>query len=239
MGKPNSSQAEELAGVEDIGLSHKQVHEARTVRDAERDQPGIVRKAIEDKLKIGKEPTRADVNRAIAPAPAPAAVPAPATLPRVSISEVVKKVFPLLSRLKATYFGEHGYGILSIDLKRLAKIASDAKSLLHGWADEVLTEKLGPLFDVVRNRSQGRDDRSNADLMMVTSQGLRLLDEWSPGCTGRAQQATDKAEVKTLQKKVQTLQKEMLRLQEHVAELEEKNVRLKSDLEARRARRPS
>ena len=145
----------------------------------------------------------------------------------------------MFSRLKATYHGEHGYGVLFIDLKRLAKIASDAKSLLDGWADEVLTEKLGPLFDVVRNRSQGRDDRSNADLMKVTSQGLRLLDDWSPGCMDRAQAAADKAEVKTLRKKVQTLQKEVWRLQEHVAKLEKENVRLKSDLEALRARRPS
>ncbi len=78
--------------------------------------------------------TRADVKRAVAPAPT--AAPAPATLPRVSISEVVKKVFPLILRLKATYVGEHGYGVLFIDHKRLAKIANDAKSLLDGWADE-------------------------------------------------------------------------------------------------------
>jgi hypothetical protein len=86
--------------------------------------------------------------------PTPVREPA---LPSIDISEVVKKFFPLFSRLKATYLGEHGYGVLFIDHKRLAKIANDAKSLLDGWADKVLTEKLGPLFDVVRKRSQGRE----------------------------------------------------------------------------------
>jgi hypothetical protein len=168
--------------------------------------------------------------------PGAAALSTAATLPRISASEVIKKVLPLFSRLKATYFGKHGDGVLFIDLNELAKIADDAKNLLGGWGDEVLTDKLGPLFDAVRSRSQGHDDRSNADLMAVTSQGLRLLDDWSPGCVGRAQAAADRAEVKTLRKKVKTLHE---RLRNRVAELEEENERLKSDLEAQRARRPS
>jgi hypothetical protein len=64
-GKPNSSQAEELASASEIGLTHKGVHEARLVRDAERANPGTVRKAVEDKLKAKKEPTRSDVRRAV------------------------------------------------------------------------------------------------------------------------------------------------------------------------------
>jgi hypothetical protein len=58
--------------VKDVGLTRKQVYEARAVRDAEKKHPGIVRKNIEDKLKTGREPTRADIKRAIAPAPASA-----------------------------------------------------------------------------------------------------------------------------------------------------------------------
>jgi predicted RNase H-like nuclease (RuvC/YqgF family) len=68
--------------------------------------------------------------------------------------------------------------------------------------------------------------------MTVTSEGLRLLDDWSPGCTDRAQEAADKAKAKTLQKEVWRLHKEMLRLRNEVSRLEEENVRLKSDLEA-------
>ena len=34
--------------VQDIGLTRKQVHEARAVRDAEKENPGLVRKTIEE-----------------------------------------------------------------------------------------------------------------------------------------------------------------------------------------------
>jgi hypothetical protein len=52
-------------GPDDIGLTRKQIHEARKVRDAEKARPGTVKKALEDKLSAGQEPTRADVKRAI------------------------------------------------------------------------------------------------------------------------------------------------------------------------------
>lgn len=35
-GNPNSSGTEELPGAADIGLTHKDIHEARIIRDAER-----------------------------------------------------------------------------------------------------------------------------------------------------------------------------------------------------------
>jgi hypothetical protein len=42
-----SSKAEDLKPTaKDIGLSHKQVHEARAVRDAEQNDPGVVRKTL-------------------------------------------------------------------------------------------------------------------------------------------------------------------------------------------------
>lgn len=50
----------------DVGLTRKQVHEARQVRDAEQAQPGIVRQTLDDKLAVGEEPTRAAVNAAVA-----------------------------------------------------------------------------------------------------------------------------------------------------------------------------
>ena len=50
--------------VRDIGLTSKKVHEARIVRDAEKAEPGIVQKTVEEKLQAGQEPTRADVKRA-------------------------------------------------------------------------------------------------------------------------------------------------------------------------------
>ena len=46
VGKPNSSNPEELVGVNDIGLTHKDIHEARLIRDAEVADPGIVRRTL-------------------------------------------------------------------------------------------------------------------------------------------------------------------------------------------------
>lgn len=48
----------------DLGLSHKDIHEARVLRDAENADPGIVRRTLDETLASGKEPTRAAVRRA-------------------------------------------------------------------------------------------------------------------------------------------------------------------------------
>lgn len=49
----------------DIGLTHKQIHEARMIRDAEERDPGVVERTVNDAIDNGEEPTRAAVNRAI------------------------------------------------------------------------------------------------------------------------------------------------------------------------------
>ena len=54
-----------LPTVEDIGLTRKDIFEARQVRDAEARSPGIVNKAIGALVEAGKEPTRTAVRRAI------------------------------------------------------------------------------------------------------------------------------------------------------------------------------
>jgi hypothetical protein len=59
----------------EVGLSNKIVHEARKVRDAERENPGIVRRTLGEQLSRGEAPTRADIKRAIAPKRTVAAVP--------------------------------------------------------------------------------------------------------------------------------------------------------------------
>jgi hypothetical protein len=51
--------------VTDIGLTSKQIHDARQVRDAEAREPGVIRKTLDAKLDAGEEPTRADVKRAV------------------------------------------------------------------------------------------------------------------------------------------------------------------------------
>lgn len=49
------------ATVSEIGLSKQEIHEARKLRDAERDAPGIVQRAIEARLAAGLEPSRASL----------------------------------------------------------------------------------------------------------------------------------------------------------------------------------
>lgn len=64
-----SSQAEDLKPTAaDIGMTHKAIHEARTIRDAEAIQPGVVRKTLDEALAAGEEPTKAKVKKATAEA---------------------------------------------------------------------------------------------------------------------------------------------------------------------------
>lgn len=41
-----SSKAEEAVGVSDIGLTHKAIHEARQIRDAEEADPGVIKRPL-------------------------------------------------------------------------------------------------------------------------------------------------------------------------------------------------
>ncbi len=41
------------------------IHEARKIRDAETRDPGIIRRALDEQLNQGKEPTKAALRRAI------------------------------------------------------------------------------------------------------------------------------------------------------------------------------
>lgn len=50
--------------VSDIGLSRKDIHDARLIRDAEVADPGIVRRTLNESLSQGEEPTRAALRRA-------------------------------------------------------------------------------------------------------------------------------------------------------------------------------
>jgi hypothetical protein len=61
----NTPQGNISPTVADIGLTSKQIHEARQVRDAERKSPGVVRRTLDEQLKARKEPTLAEIKRAI------------------------------------------------------------------------------------------------------------------------------------------------------------------------------
>lgn len=60
--------ARNAATAAEIGITRKEVHEARRVRNAEQAQPGVVREALDKALDEGKEPSRAVVNEAVAKA---------------------------------------------------------------------------------------------------------------------------------------------------------------------------
>lgn len=49
----------------EVGLRLDVIHEAREIRDAEKADPGIVRRTLDEALDAGEEPTRAKVRRAV------------------------------------------------------------------------------------------------------------------------------------------------------------------------------
>lgn len=49
----------------DLGLSRKQIHDARQIRDAEATDPGLIRRTLDDRLAAGQEPTKAAVREAV------------------------------------------------------------------------------------------------------------------------------------------------------------------------------
>jgi hypothetical protein len=49
----------------DIGLSRKDIHEARIIRDAEKVDPGVIRRTIDAAIAAGEEPSKAKVRRAV------------------------------------------------------------------------------------------------------------------------------------------------------------------------------
>lgn len=54
-----------IATAADLGLSRKDIHEARIIRDAESADPGIVRRTLDEAIEAGEEPTRIKVKRAV------------------------------------------------------------------------------------------------------------------------------------------------------------------------------
>lgn len=61
----NQHNKEVVPSGNDLGLSRKDIHEARAIRDAEESEPGIVRRTLDEAIEAGEEPTRARVKRAV------------------------------------------------------------------------------------------------------------------------------------------------------------------------------
>lgn len=60
---------------QDVGLAPKEIHEARKLRDAEREMPGLAQQAVNNMLASGVEPTRAELQRSVLAAVADARKP--------------------------------------------------------------------------------------------------------------------------------------------------------------------
>jgi hypothetical protein len=60
----------EAVGAADLGLSHKDIYEARQIRDAEKAEPGIVGRTLTELVQAGHEPTRAALRQAVVEAAA-------------------------------------------------------------------------------------------------------------------------------------------------------------------------
>jgi phage N-6-adenine-methyltransferase len=56
---------ERPATVTELGLSSKDIFEARQIRDAEEAEPGIVRRVLDERLEAGEEPTRTALERGV------------------------------------------------------------------------------------------------------------------------------------------------------------------------------
>jgi len=54
----------EKPSAEDLGLSRKDIHEARTLRDAEKASPGIIDRVLNERVEMGVEPTKAAIKEA-------------------------------------------------------------------------------------------------------------------------------------------------------------------------------
>lgn len=54
-------------GPSDVGLTEKQLHQARQLRDAEKAEPGVIKRLLHEELEAGREPSLAKVRRKLRP----------------------------------------------------------------------------------------------------------------------------------------------------------------------------
>lgn len=78
----------------EIGISRKDIHEARQIRDAELAEPGVTARVVGEIVSRGEEPTKARVNREIIPKPKPAPLSIPRPRSRLLASEAWPRCRP-------------------------------------------------------------------------------------------------------------------------------------------------
>lgn len=123
----------------DIGLDRKDIHEARIIRDAEKADPGIVRRTVDAAIAAGEEPSKARVRRAVLETARPEI--AARTTPmrgREAICDRVREAIMTLSGLPpahevARYFS--GTDAASTISERLGAAATWLSDFSDAWKD--------------------------------------------------------------------------------------------------------
>lgn len=90
-GREHSTPAPSAA---DIGLSRKDIHEARQLRDAENADPGVIRRTLDERIERGEEPTKAAIREAIKPTWQPSDIVEPADAPDWVVAPEVDEETP-------------------------------------------------------------------------------------------------------------------------------------------------
>ncbi|EPE95730.1 DNA translocase FtsK [Rhizobium grahamii] len=168
-GRPKKVSDENLFRLEDVGLSKAQVHEARKLRDAEADQPGLVQRAIDARIEAGLEPSRANLRAAIGTASAPREdrgdnfyqTPAVATRTLLAFESFSSTVWEPSCGLGAIskVLQEQGYDVILSDL-----------------VDRGTADNDGELQAVGDFLASGRDEGNSADIVTNPPYGEVLND---------------------------------------------------------------
>jgi len=64
-GRPKSVADDNAYSAADLGLRRDEIHDARKLRDAERDNPGLAERALNEMVEARQEPTRAELRRSV------------------------------------------------------------------------------------------------------------------------------------------------------------------------------
>lgn len=122
----------------DIGLSRKDIHEARIIRDAEVADPGIVRRTVDAAVAAGDEPSKAKVRRAVLEVARPAQPQQPQTRKQAICAKVVDAVsilagLPPAHEVASYFAGDDSAIIISERLRQAAEWLADFSD---AWKDE-------------------------------------------------------------------------------------------------------
>jgi hypothetical protein len=123
----------------DVGLSRKEIHEARIIRDAEIADPGIVSRTVAAAVDAGEEPSKAKVRRAVLETARPQSVWQSPMRGSAAVCDRVREAITILSGLPPAhevvgYFA--GTDAAIIISERLRPAASWLADFSDAWKDE-------------------------------------------------------------------------------------------------------